>query len=65
MGIILRLGQISGIAGTLICLLSVFFRLKGTYLMGSFQIGTLLQAGITAMIFGCFCLLVVLTERRA
>lgn len=63
MGIILRLGQLSGIVGALLCLASVIFRLKGAYWLGSFQVGTLLQAGIAAMVFGCFCLLVVLVQQ--
>lgn len=64
MGLVLKLGQLCGIVGALLCLVSVLFRLKGTYLLGDFQVGTLLQAGIAAMIFGCFCLLLVLTGRR-
>lgn len=64
MSIVLRLGQLSGIVGALLCLVSVMFRLKGSYWLGGFQIGTLLQAGIAVMVFGCFCLLVTLTERR-
>lgn len=62
MGIILRLGQLSGIVGALLCLASVLFRLKGAYWLGGFQIGTLLQAGIAAMVFGCFCLLLILSK---
>jgi hypothetical protein len=64
MGIILRLGQLSGILGALLCAISVLFRLKGAYWLGDFQIGTLLQSGIASMVFGCFCLLVVLAERK-
>lgn len=62
MGIVLRLGQLSGILGALLCLVSVVFRLKGVYWLGDFQLGTLLQAGIAAMVFGCFCLLFVLSQ---
>jgi hypothetical protein len=31
---------------------------------GGFQIGTLLLAGMTGVLFGCFCLLVLLTRRH-
>lgn len=63
MVIILRVGQLSGIVGALICLAGVFTRLSGVYWLGGFQVGTLLQAGIAAMVFGCFCLLVELGQR--
>ncbi len=63
MGIVLRLGQLSGIVGVLLCLAGVLFRLKGAYWLGGFQVGTLLQAGIAAMVFGCFCLLAVLVQQ--
>lgn len=62
MGIILRLGQLSGIVGALLCLASVLTRLGGVYWLGGFQVGTLLQAGIAAMVFGCFCLLAALVQ---
>lgn len=62
MGIVLRLGQLSGIIGALLCVVSILFRLKGAYWIGGFQIGTLLQAGIAAMVFGCFCLLLILSK---
>jgi len=64
MNIVLRLGQLSGIAGAMLCLLSVLLRLNGTFWLGSFQVGTLLQAGIAVMVFGCFCLLVALASRN-
>lgn len=62
MKIVLRIGQLSGIVGALLCLAGTLVRLKGTYWIGGFQVGTFLQAGIAAMVFGCFCLLVVLVQ---
>jgi hypothetical protein len=38
-------------------------RLAGAYWLGSFQLGTLLQAGTAGMVVACLCFLVVLTER--
>ena len=63
MGIVLRLGQLSGIVGALLCVVSVLFRLKGDYWLGGFQLGTLLQVGIAAMVFGCFSLLFILSQQ--
>ncbi|MDI6746533.1 MAG: hypothetical protein QMD17_05255 [Rhodocyclaceae bacterium] len=63
MNLLLWLGRIAGVAGALLCIVSVAFRLRGEYWIGGFQAGTLLQAGSAAMIFGCFCLLVWLTRR--
>lgn len=63
MSILLWLGRIAGGAGALLFMVSVVFRLRGEYWVGGFQAGTMLQAGTAAMIFGCFCLLVLLTRR--
>lgn len=64
MDALLKLGWIAGIGGMLLCAAGVAFRVGGAYWVGGFQVGTLLQAGIAAMVFGCFCLLAVLTHRR-
>ena len=53
-----------GLFGVLLCLVSVGARLTGAFWIAGFQSGTLLQAGIAAMVFGCFCFLAVLTPRR-
>jgi hypothetical protein len=58
------IGISSGIAGALLCLVGVLFRLQGSYWLGGFQVGTLLQAGTAAMVFGCFCLLVTISLAR-
>lgn len=63
MDIFLKLGWAAGIAGVLLCITSVAVRLGGSYFLAGFQVGTLLQAGIAAMVFGCFCLLAVLTQK--
>lgn len=63
MDIVLKLGWIAGIAGVLLCIAGVASRLSGAYWLGGFQVGTLLQAGTAAMVFGCFCLLAVLARR--
>jgi hypothetical protein len=60
---LLKLGWLAGAGGALLCLGGVGARLAGAFWIGGFQTGTLLQAGTAAMVFGCFCLLVVLTQR--
>jgi hypothetical protein len=42
---------------------AVIVRVRGSYFVGGFQVGTLLQAGMTAILIGCLCLLIVLTRR--
>lgn len=51
------LGRVAGLAGLLLCIVSFGARLNGTYFLGGFQVGTLLQAGIAGLVAGCFCLL--------
>ena len=39
-------------------------RLSGMYQLGSYQVTTVLQAGTTAMVFGCLLYLASMAERR-
>jgi len=59
-----KLGWAGGLLGVALCLTSVGARVAGKFWLAGFQTGTLLQAGIAAMVFGCFCFLAVLVERR-
>lgn len=59
--LLLLVGRLAGGAGMLLCIAAFGVRLTGVYFLGGFQLGTLLLAGIAAMIAGCFCLLIVLT----
>ncbi len=63
MDILLKLGRITGVVGILLCITGVAVRMGGAYSIGGFQAGTLLQGGIAAMVFGCFCFLAFLTHR--
>ena len=63
MDIMYKLAWIAGLAGVLLCVSSVVFRLGGAFWVGGFQTGTLMLAGIATMVFGCLCFLVVLTHR--
>ena len=62
--LLLWMGRFAGVAGGLMTAWAVAARLTGAYFAGGFQIGTLLLAGMTGVLFGCFCLLVLLTRRH-
>lgn len=59
-----KLGWVAGLSGVVLSAASVAGRLTGNFWIGGFQTGTLLQAGIAAMVFGCFCFLAELTQRN-
>ncbi len=62
--LLLLLGRAAGLGGLLLCIVAGAARLSGQYYMGSFQLTTLLQAGIAAVVMGCFFLLLALTARE-
>jgi len=55
-------GRSSGVIGILLCAVSVVARAAGMFVIGSFQVGTLLQAGMAMMILGCLAYLAVLAD---
>lgn len=57
------LGRLAGIAGALMCLVGGGVRLSGSYWLGGFQAGSLLQAGSALMTFACLCFLALLAGR--
>jgi len=61
--LLLWVGRLSGLAGVLFCAVAVYSRLTGSYHAGAFQTGTLLLAGMTALLVACLCHLMVLTSR--
>ena len=61
--LLLWVGRLVGLVGVVLCAWAVYTRLNGLFFAGAFQVGTLLQAGMTAILIGCLCLLVVLTNR--
>jgi hypothetical protein len=63
--VLLWIGRIGGLLGVLVAAVAVAVRASGSYSLGGFQVGTLLVAGIAAMVFGCLCFLAVLTSHRA
>lgn len=63
MDLLRKLGRIMGVVGVLLCMAGVAARIGGAYYIAGFQVGTLLQGGIAAMVFGCLCFLAVLAHR--
>ena len=61
--LLLWVGRIAGLGGVVLCAWAVTIRVQGSYFVGGFQVGTLLLAGMTAILIACLCLLVVLTNR--
>jgi hypothetical protein len=62
-GLLLWVGRLAGLGGVALCAWAVYVRLSGSYFAGGFQVGTILQGGITAILIGCFCLLLALAAR--
>ncbi len=61
--LLLWIGRLAGLAGVLVCAVAVVVRLSGAYWLAGFQVGTLLLAGMAAMLMGCLSLLMLLTSR--
>lgn len=59
---LLWIGRIAGVVGALLCVGAIVVRVGGQYAFAGYQVGTLLLAGSTAMVGGCFCFLWVLTS---
>ena len=56
-------GRLGGAAGVVLCAVAVLMRLRGVYNVAGFQIGTLLLAGIAAMMVGCLAYVASIAER--
>ena len=60
--LLLWIGRLAGIAGVLLSAIAVLVRLRGVYSVASFQVGTLLLAGMAAMLAGCLGYLAAMAE---
>lgn len=60
---LLSTGRLAGVAGVLLSVLAGIARMSGRFLLGRVEVGTVLTAGIAAMVFACLCFLVVLTNQ--
>jgi len=61
--ILLRGGQLAGLIGILLIVVSIVARFGGRFVLGGYATGTLMLAGIGAVSVGCFLLLWLLAER--
>jgi hypothetical protein len=61
--LLLWIGRIGGAAGVVLCAVAVVVRLRGVYSFAGFQVGTLLLAGVAAMLVGCLGYLAAIAER--
>jgi hypothetical protein len=50
-------GRWVGASGLLLCALAATWRLLGNYYLGGFEIATLFEGGTSAVLIGCFLLL--------
>jgi hypothetical protein len=63
--LLIWVGRLGGIAGVVLCAIAVLVRLRGVYSLAGFQVGTLLLAGIGAMVLGCLAYLAAIAERTS
>jgi hypothetical protein len=61
--LLIWIGRLGGIVGVLLSTAAVLARFRGTYNLAGFQVGTLLLAGIAAMLVGCLGYLASIAER--
>lgn len=57
-------GRVIGALGILLCALAVIWRLLGNFHLGGFEVASLLQGGTSAVVIGCFLLLLGRADRR-
>jgi len=57
------IARVAGAAGVTVIVIAVASRVLGTFFLGSFQVGTLLQAGMAAALVACLAYLAALAER--
>ncbi|PIX76446.1 MAG: hypothetical protein CO164_09760 [Rhodocyclales bacterium CG_4_9_14_3_um_filter_68_10] len=60
---LLWIGRLAGVAGVLVTAAAVLGRLAGHFLVGGFQVGTLMQAGTAAMVFACLAYVALIARR--
>lgn len=61
--LLLWIARLLGLAGAIVCVAAIGVRLSGQFWLGSFQLGTLLLAGMALMVGGCLCFLAVIAAR--
>lgn len=65
MPVLLRwLARVAGLVGIAAIVVAVLGRIVGLYWLGSFQVGTVLQGGMAAVLLACLAYLALLVEAR-
>ncbi len=62
--LLIWVGRIAGLVGLLAVGCAVILRASGAWYLGGLQLGTLLNAGIAAMVLGTYAYAASLAERR-
>ena len=58
------MGRVAGLAGVILAAIAVVARLSGWWHIGSLSVGTLLMAGVAAMVAGTLAYAASLAERH-
>ena len=61
--LLLWVGRLAGLSGVLLTVVAFGSRAASNFFPGGFQVGTVLQAGIAAMLLGCLSYVANLAER--
>jgi len=60
--LLLWIGRLAGLLGAIVCAAAAIGRVMGTWSVGGFQVGTMLQGGMAAMLLGCLAYCATLAE---
>lgn len=60
--LLLWIGRFAGFVGAIVCAAAAVARVTGTWSIGGFQVGTILQGGMAAMLLGCLAYCATLAE---
>lgn len=61
--LLIWVARIAGLAGILLCAAAFLARVQHQWSLGSYSIGSILQAGMAGMLLGCLAYLASLAER--
>ena len=61
--LLLWIGRLGGTVGVIMCAVAILARMRSVYSVANFQVGTLLLAGVAAMLVGCLGYLAAIAER--
>ncbi len=61
--LLIWIGRVAGIIGVAVIGVAIAARLGGAYLLGGFQVGTLLLAGMAVTLLACLSYVAALAER--